>query len=64
MQSLGDCMDIVPAQGYMPSQQIPSEKLVRIPPAPPAATADKEKAPQNGSFPGGRSAGGIFESGR
>ena len=39
-----------------------SVKLARIPTAPTAITCGEEKVPQNGSFPGGRSAGGIVST--
>jgi hypothetical protein len=55
---------IAPAQGYTQSDHRPSVKLVRIPTASTAMIIIGEKTLQNGSFPGGRSAGGTFESGR
>jgi hypothetical protein len=47
------------SKGYTESDERPSGKLARIPPAPTAISSGEEKALQNDSFPGGRSAGGI-----
>src|SRR5215208_1680486 len=58
------CITVAPQEGYTESDERPSGKLARIPPAPTAISSGEEKAPQNGSFPGGRSAGGICRGGR
>jgi hypothetical protein len=42
----------------------PSLEVLRISPAPTAITSEEEKAPQNGSFPGARSADGSCRGGR
>jgi hypothetical protein len=49
----------VPAEGYTWSHQEPYIKAGKVSPASTAVTIIGKKALQNGSFPGGRSAGGI-----
>jgi hypothetical protein len=51
-----------PAGGYKESDHRSSVMLARIPTAPTTITSGEEKVPQNGSFPGGRSAGGIVST--
>jgi hypothetical protein len=64
MYSLAMCIAVAPAQGYRESDQRPLVKLGKVATASTAITSEEEKALQNGSFPGGRSVGGIYSGGR